>query len=39
MKYHTTKMYGAVEVQVHASTLALHGCEWSASHLRHFTLG
>jgi len=39
-KYHTTKTYRGVEVQLHVFlTLALDGGEWSASRPGHFTLG
>jgi len=39
LKHHTTKMYGWVEVQIHAVlTSALGGGEWSISHPGHFAL-
>jgi hypothetical protein len=39
MKYYTMNIYGGVEVQLHALTLALNGGEWSVSRPSHFTLG
>jgi len=38
LKYHTMKMYGGVEIKLHAFlTSGLDGSEWSASHLSCFT--
>jgi hypothetical protein len=36
-KYSAIKMYGGVEIKLHAFPLALDGGEWSASHFSHIT--
>jgi hypothetical protein len=40
IKHYAMKVYGGLDVKIHIFlTLALIGCEWSASRLSHFIRG